>query len=349
MREDSMSEVGSGVEGAGSATIAFGSQQVTIRPLWRVTNFYGSRLAMSGDDVHWASGGLHGAALWREQEQVALVDCGRVDRMFFSPDGRLLYASPHLIDREASASVELPSLQASLVAGLEARTMPHDSWFSLEAAAFSPDGAQVVVHARYRTSRTIGAEDDYQGPTQRLLLFEGNTRRLIHVLLEDRRFHRYDAVAIGERYIAGAGSRIRVWDRHTFEVVADLTEHRFDVNQLEFSPDGRFLASVAHDQKLCLWRTGTFDLVGCWVAHPHDAVSLAFHPRLALLATGGGGDEVKLWSLEDPGEQLGAIKFPQVGVVDGLAFGPSGRRLLVALHPDAGEPVVMLYELAIGP
>jgi WD40 repeat protein/serine/threonine protein kinase/tetratricopeptide (TPR) repeat protein len=65
------------------------------------------------------------------------------------------------------------------------------------------------------------------------------------------------------RLVASASSRIYgytqilVWDPSTGDVIAELKEHNYGVDNLAFSPDGQFLAST-DGYRLCIWDCSTW-------------------------------------------------------------------------------------------
>jgi WD40 repeat protein len=55
---------------------------------------------------------------------------------------------------------------------------------------------------------------------------------------------------------------VRLWEVETGTLLAGLVGHWLSPNGIEFSPDGRTLASAAAD-----------GYVGLWAVHPEDAIS----------------------------------------------------------------------------
>jgi WD40 repeat protein len=55
--------------------------------------------------------------------------------------------------------------------------------------------------------------------------------------------------------VGGEIGRIQLWDLRTRQKFFDLKDHGTRVNSLAFSPDGKTLASTAHDGSIHLWRT----------------------------------------------------------------------------------------------
>jgi WD40 repeat protein len=109
-----------------------------------------------------------------------------------------------------------------------------------------------------------------------------------------------------------------------------FTEHSA-IWALEYSPDGRWLASGSEDGTVWLWDLSAEDpnaqalsLLG----HQGRINTLGFSPDGRWLATGGEDDTVRLWDLEssDPASAPLILEAGDSQVLS-LAFSPDGRRL----------------------
>src|SRR5207248_8629531 len=99
------------------------------------------------------------------------------------------------------------------------------------------------------------------------------------------------------------------------------------IGSVEFSPDGKRLASANHEMaqvKLFSAETGEELLT---FKGPARVSKIAFSPDGRRLASGGpGSDELKLWDTQT-GEEL--LTFENIGR-GGVSFSPDGHRLATA-------------------
>lgn len=49
-------------------------------------------------------------------------------------------------------------------------------------------------------------------------------------------------------------SRIRIWNIENGRLIKTIAAHKKGINAIEFSPDGKWLASVGRDNRVKLWR-----------------------------------------------------------------------------------------------
>jgi WD40 repeat protein len=90
------------------------------------------------------------------------------------------------------------------------------------------------------------------------------------------------AISPDDRYIAGGLLRLTVYDRHRLDLAvvtcadyqpyvdACFRAHPSDLTDLEFSPDGRYLATCGKDAIAHVWETGTWRLVAAFLILPDD-------------------------------------------------------------------------------
>lgn len=96
----------------------------------------------------------------------------------------------------------------------------------------------------------------------------------------------------------------------------------FDVDALEFSPDGQTVAAVSRDGALRLYSAATGALSAAWLTE-EPLVSVAWHPSGALLAIGSAKGLVTMLSV--PQLQHVAEVRPHSDEVRALAFTPAGQ------------------------
>ncbi len=129
----------------------------------------------------------------------------------------------------------------------------------------------------------------------------------------------------------GSGSRLR--DMRTGREMP-LALNLRQVDDIEFSPDGRLVAAASELGLVKLWETTTFQTVATLSGFMLGVFSAVFSPDGTRLATTGNGSEaVKLWdveshqdvlTLEGPGSDFGAAAFSPNGVVLGSLKRRSG-------------------------
>lgn len=299
---------------------------------------YGKLLAFSQDSRTWVAADWGMVHIWHDlmlHYSLPKPAGEAISQVFWEPHANCVFASPHRLDVASRQWLSLPSVSDRLLDGLE--ETPAGS-FTVQTSAWSPDGADMVVFADYRPSRRSRTPDRWQGPTGRLLWLEGATRQLIQVLWEGRG-ETISAIAIGDRAIVAAGETMRVWDRHTRQIRATHRVHRGMVRQMQFSPNGRLLASIGADGQLILWDTAQWTQIASWQAHDNDGWAIAFHPTLPILASGGWDNQVKLWSLDGQLLTIATLTNP----VEGVGFSQGGDRLVVAQRGTDAKLVV--YEV----
>ncbi|WOB43987.1 hypothetical protein HNI00_13140 [Thermoleptolyngbya oregonensis NK1-22] len=114
-----------------------------------------------------------------------------------------------------------------------------------------------------------------------------------------------------------------------------LSGHTASIMSVQYSPDGRLIASVGDDGALRLWTRradGSFAPHQAILAHPASRIwSVAFSPDGRQVATAAIDRTVKVWGLEPDGRLSPEPKLTladHLGAVWGVAFSPDGTWLV---------------------
>jgi len=99
-----------------------------------------------------------------------------------------------------------------------------------------------------------------------------------------------------------------------------LEGHRGAITSLEYSPDGKFLASTDTNREVKVWQGKTSVIPnGSWVFHNSRVESVAWAPNSKHLATVGNDSQLILWNAEQP-DWKQIVKNAHQGVIKGVVW-----------------------------
>lgn len=125
--------------------------------------------------------------------------------------------------------------------------------------------------------------------------------------------------------IAGAGHPIRIWDVATGDKIGELSGHKKDVLWVEYSPDGKRIASCSSDMTARIWNVDSGTTLHELSGHGNVIHQVAFSPDSRYLATAGYDQMVRIWSVEN-GTEVCALKGHGDKVLS-IAFSTDGQFL----------------------
>jgi WD40 repeat protein/class 3 adenylate cyclase len=237
----------------------------------------------------------------------------------FSPDGRLLGASPGAgpPNSEGDArSVPIWDLETGdLVAVLDGH--------GLEATAveFDPSGQRVIT-ASYDGVLRVWRTGSWDEPVQELSV-GADTYGL-------------GFSADGRWLVASFGDgAVSILDGTTLERVATLTGHENYIQHLATFGDDRVVSGSA-DGTAMVWDVGARKAVATLPAHAGGVLNVAVSPEGGLIATAGYDGVATLWDTETWDERI--TLYGHDRIVHSVAFSPDGRFIATA----SGDGTVML-------
>ncbi len=94
------------------------------------------------------------------------------------------------------------------------------------------------------------------------------------------------------------------------------------VGDLEFSPDGRLLATASDDNKIRIWEISNYELRSILEGHKHYVNGIAFSPDGKLIISGSHDQKIGIWDVES-GQSLNMLEGHEAEVLR-VAINSSG-------------------------
>jgi RNA polymerase sigma factor (sigma-70 family) len=309
------------------------------KPRWSGEQPLAVRLSFSGDGKKLAAGGWHGtvriwdAATGKEEGAArAPGHQGWVYDLCYLPGGKTLASAGsdgRIIVWDAAAGKELRRLEG------------HQS--SVWCLALSPDGRTLASGSDDQTVRLWDAATGRQKTkltargTVKALAFSPDGVRLAGACGDD----------LYPTWKNAKPADACVWDVASGKPLFHLEGHDGGVKAIDFSPDGRLLATGGNDKSVRLWDAATGKALRRLADHTGAVEAVAFAPDSRTLASAGQDGAVRLWSVP------GGEKLRQCDATGGwlmrLAFSPDGRTLAGTVWESKKQaPTVRLWEVATG-
>jgi WD40 repeat protein len=89
--------------------------------------------------------------------------------------------------------------------------------------------------------------------------------------------------------------RFHVWNSNSKKLTRTIDAHRGSIWDINYSPDGKLVATASQDNTVCIWNTEDWSLLTKLTDHTNVVASARFSPDGCYLVTASDDETVKLW------------------------------------------------------
>ena len=244
-----------------------------------------------------------------------------------SPDGKTI----------SSGSLDKTIKLWDTATGKELRTL--QSAAAINAVSFSPDGKTIASASE---DKTITLWDAASGKKLRSLAGHKDPVNAVRFSPDGKLIASGsggdDNTNKGSNTSKG-DSTIKLWDAATGEELRTLEGHQEAINTVNFSPDGKTIASGSDDKTIKLWNVASGKELRTFKGHQGHVYSVRFSPDGKTIASGSTDKTVKLWNLNED-DPLATLKGAQ-GEVNAVSFSPDGK----TIASGGNDKIVHLWDV----
>jgi WD40 repeat protein len=301
---------------------------VRAQPLEDTTTWFPANFSPDGLRIVTAFGGPLGSD--PEDSRLSLWDAASGERLrvlsghkkpvtaaAFSPDGR----------RIVTASADQTARLWDTASGEQLHVLSGHTE-TLESAVFSPDGQRIVTASDDQTARLWDAASG-----EPLQVLRGHTESL-----QDAAFSPDGRRIVTQSWFERTA---RVWDTASGKQLQVLAGHGW-LYGVEYSPDGRHIATASADRTARLWDAASGRLLKELTGHTDRLVRATFSPNGRRILTASFDKTARLWDAAN-GEQLQVLSGHTAPLKDAV-FSPDGRHILTA----SDDKTARLWDAASG-
>ena len=220
--------------------------------------------------------------------------------------------------------------------------------------SFSPDGTRIVTASsnnRIANSFHIEPKVESRASSRVLQIWNAVSGKMIVDMLEGGNERQVLSVAFSpdRKYIVSRSNdrMVRKWDAFTGELIwGSLVESKSPVNSVEFSPDGKLIASGSgssrqlrfpwtrgdvprsDDHALCLWDADSGKQDGIRLeGHTGSVLSVSFSPDGQYLVSGSDDNSIIVWCLHSRTKKINPLIW-HIEAVQSVRFSPCGKNIV---------------------